>query len=180
MIKDDFNTYDEFESWEDDYELLNSQQYEKLVAFRETIVKKHPDSLQAILDLCEAYCLNKDYQKSLEKLSMIYSDNADVEAVKYQIIDSLRGLGRNYKDFNWIEQPTIFKLDEETCVTCFDIVKGKRRGMSVMDLELALYYLGYVEFKADELVKFLSADSRFQVTIEGHPLSAIIKKKTKR
>ena len=59
-------------------------------------------------------------------------------------------------------------------------MKVKRRGMSVMDLELELYNLGYIEFKTDKLVEFLSEDSRFQVIIDCHLMSTIIKKKTKR
>jgi hypothetical protein len=180
MSQDAFNMYDEFESWEDDYKLLNSQQYDKLVELREKVVLAHPDDIQSVLDLCDAYCLNSEYQKSLDLLQGIYRENNDIEAIQYLILDSLRGLSRSYEDFDWVQQPVVFRLDEKTCTTCFDLVKGKRRGMSAIYLELELYNLGYMEFKTDELVEFLSEDSRFQVTTDGHPMTAIIKKKAKR
>lgn len=180
MSKDDFDMYDEFESWEGDYELLNSQQYDKLVELREKFVEKHPDDIQTILDLCEAYCLNKEYQKSLDKLQEIYRENDDIETIKYQIMSSLKGLGKSYEDFNWIQQPAVLGLDDKTCNTCFDIVKGKRRGISAIDLELKLYEVGYQDFKMVELVELLSLDSRFLVTSDGHPMAATIKKKPKR
>lgn len=181
MNNNHYDKFEEFEGWEIEYELLNNKQYDKLIEFRERFVKVHPNSIHSIIDLCEAYCLNGEYQKSLNMLQSLYHDgNDEIEEVQYMILDSLKGLGKSFEEFNWILQPDILSLDTVTCDMCFDLVKNKRKGLSPTDLYIELYNKGYMEFEMPELVDLLMKDLRFNIVMDGHPMSAIIKKRSKR
>jgi len=181
MNDNDYDKFEEFESWEADSELLNNKQYDKLVDLRERSVKAHPDDIHLIIDLCEAYCLSGEYQKSLDMLQRVYNNGFDnIEEIQYKILDSLKALGKDRGDFRWKQQPAILSLDDITREMCFDLVKNKRKGLSPTDLYIDLYNKGYMDFGMIELIEFLKLDPRFDVVVNGHPMSAIIKKKPKR
>jgi len=173
--KDDL--FDEFEGWEVDYYLLNNKQYDKLITLREQNLEKTPDDIHLILELSEAYCLNREYLKALKILEKIYREGVDDFTVGCMILETIWVLGKDEKEFDWYEAPRIFNLDEQVSNYCFEFLKGKRKAVPIYSLYLSFYGVGYTKFDEAQLYELLTKDPRFLIEEEGDPMMATVKRK---
>ena len=169
--------FDDFESWEAEDYFLTNKQYDKLIELRDQHMKKNPDDMHGVVDLCEAYCLNKEYLKALKILEKIYREGFDDFAVQCMILETIWSLGKDEKEFGWYKAPKIFNLDEEVSNHCFEFLKGKRKAVPIYDLYLSFYGAGYTKFDEVQLYELLANDSRFLVEGDEHPMAASVKRK---
>jgi len=71
-------------------------------------------------------------------------------------MDALIGLGKTEKDFNWISDPKIYRLNKETLDLCIKTLKGKRKFLSIFNIyETFLYDADYIAFSEDELSEYM-------------------------
>ena len=149
------NTYDP-ERWEGDYELYVNEDWIGLLRLREQEAKKHPNDLYAQQRYAEALNINKKYAEALDFITPLYQKNYDVGFGVSEIVDALYGLGKTKNDYNWISKPVILTLDSDTVQFCADLIKNKRKNVSISDLYIDLITkTDYCKFDESELAKFL-------------------------
>ena len=81
-------------------------------------------------------------------------------------MDALFGLDRTENDFNWIEKPTILKLNLESIDICYNLLKPKRKPKDIADLYIDLMGYGYLTFEENDLLEAILNDGRFMVNDE--------------
>jgi tetratricopeptide (TPR) repeat protein len=159
---------DDFEDWEIEYEIIENQDCNGLILYRQSVLRRHPDSLEAKSELGSAYILAGEYQKALDYLSPLHCDNPEITEIQWNICRALFGLGKNENDFDWVEKPVILRINETLLDQCYEYLRPKRKSRSVMDICIALVIgKGYQGFKEDELLSAFKADKRFMVKGEG-------------
>lgn len=152
---EEYEEYD-FEEWEGDATLVDEEDWPGLVKLRKARAEKRPDDLYALQGYGEALVLNEKYKEAIEFLSPLYHKYYDLGFGVYEILDALYGLGKSEKDFEWIIQPKILKLDQNTLDLCVSYLKGKRKHRSVVEISGELIMLAdYCAFDDDELSTFL-------------------------
>lgn len=122
------------ESWEGDYELYEKEDWVGLLNLREKDAKKHPSDLYAQQRYAEALNLNKRYKDTLDFIEPLYKTNYEVGFGVHEIVDALFGLGKTEDDYNWINKPDILKLDSNLINLCTELLKPKRKSVSVTDI----------------------------------------------
>ena len=158
--------FDECEDWEGDYYYYNKEDWNGLVKYREQRVKNYPEDLDVQWQLGEAYVLNSEFKKALGFLEKLYYKDPDDINVKHSILDALFGLDRTENDFNWIEKPTILKLNLESIDICYNLLKPKRKPKDIADLYIDLMGYGYLTFEENDLLEAILNDGRFMVNDE--------------
>ena len=78
-------------------------------------------------------------------------------------MDALIGLGKTEKDFKWIKEPRVLRLNQSTVDLCKNILKGKKNYTKLLDLYfLLMNKADYFAFKEQEFSDFLrSKDNDF-------------------
>lgn len=158
--------FDECGDWEGDYYYYNKEDWNGLVKYREQRVKNYPEDLDVQWQLGEAYVLNSEFKKALGFLEKLYYKDPDDINVKHSILDALFGLDRTENDFNWIEKPTILKLNLESIDICYNLLKPKRKPKDIADLYIDLMGYGYLTFEENDLLEAILNDGRFMVNDE--------------
>jgi hypothetical protein len=79
------------------------------------------------------------------------------------ILDALFATGRDENQFDWIENPRVFRLNQSVRDTCYQALKGKRRPRSIDELYEIFVIKGYVRFTEMSLLKAIKRDKRFVV-----------------
>jgi len=154
MQKEDF--YDDFEDWEPDADLINKEDWKGLLKLREEKAKRRPEDLSAQQRYGEALVLNKKYSEAIDFLAPLYKIYYKEGFGINDIMDALIGLGKTEKDFNWISNPKIYRLNKQTLDLCIKILRGKRKHVSIFNVyENFLLDSDYVAFSEDELAEFL-------------------------
>ena len=149
------DTYDP-ESWEGDYELYEKEDWVGLLKLREKDAKKHASDLYAQQRYAEALNLNKRYKDTLDFISPLYKANHEVGFGIHEIVDALYGLCKTEDDYNWISKPDILKLDSYMIKLCTDLLKSKRKSVSVTDIYCDLIVKSdYCTFNEQELGDYL-------------------------
>jgi hypothetical protein len=149
------DTYD-LESWDNDFELYEKEDWVGLLKLREKDAKKHPSDLYAQQRFAEALNLNKQYSETLNFITPLYEDNHDVGFGITEIVDALYGLGKTKEDYNWINRPVILTLDSDTVQFCVDILKNRRRAVRITDLyQDLIIQTDYCKFNESELAEFI-------------------------
>ena len=138
----DFDTEYETESWEAGYELYEEENWTELVKLRKIEAKNNPSDLYAQQRYAEALNLNKKFNETLDFITPLYEMNYNEEFGISEIIDALYGLGKTENDFKWIEKPIILKLDSNTTQTCIDVLKDRKKPVSITDLYCDLLLKG--------------------------------------
>ena len=155
--------YQNFEDWEDDYELINKGDFEGLIKYREKMARYSPNDVYSLWPLGEAYILNKEYEKAIEFLTHLhikYPDNADIQ---YLILDALFSIDKSEKDFKWVLAPEVVSLNSDLLDHCYDLLKRKRKARELNDLYCELMPQGYLAFNENDLLNYLVADGRFEI-----------------
>lgn len=153
-FEDDFE--DDFEDWEADANLYDEEDWIGLLNLREERAKKQPSDLYAQERYAEALIFNKKYKEALDFLTPLYRKNYDSGFGICEILDALFRLGKNEDDFAWIEKPDVLKLDKNTLDFCLELLKGKRKHVSLFQLYSdLLMHADYLKFNEKELSEFL-------------------------
>lgn len=144
------------EDWEDDYNLVEKEDWAGLLKLRDERAKKKPSDLYAQQRFAEALNLNKKYRETLDFISPIYEKNYESGFGISEIMDALFGLEKTEDDFNWITKPIILKLDDYSLNLCLATLKGRRKYISLTDIYMnILMQADYLTFNAKELAEFL-------------------------
>lgn len=69
---DDNTGKDEYEEWEDDYNLISKGDYQGLKKLRQKLAKSDPEDIAAQWRLGEAYILCKEYEKAIDYFTPLY------------------------------------------------------------------------------------------------------------
>jgi tetratricopeptide (TPR) repeat protein len=173
----------ESEDWETDYYYYDRQDWKGLVKLREKYAEQHQNNPYAQWRLGEAYILGGEFGKSLKLLSDLHYKYPDYLDVQYSLLDTLFALNKTEEDYNWINRPTVVRLDKDVVDACYTYLKGKRRTRTLNDFYCDYLILqGYIGFTKSDLYYALIADGRF--IVEGNPdfpfsarVKAILKKK---
>lgn len=84
-MKDD-DTYDDFESWERDYELIEKKDWKKLLEYRTEDLQNNPIEYSTIQRYLEALNYNKYYSKVIKYVKERHEiHNEDVEIYNLEI-----------------------------------------------------------------------------------------------
>ena len=153
---DEYDDYDDFEEWEGDADLIYEEDWKGLLKLREQKAKSKPDDLNAQDRYGEALILNQQYQEALDYITPYYQVYHELKFGIDKILDALIGLGKTEKDFDWIKEPKVLRLDQTTIDLCKNSLKGKKRFTKVIDLYFSLMYVAdYLTFKEQEFSDFL-------------------------
>lgn len=158
--------FDGSEDWEEDYYYYNKGDWNGLIKHREQMVKNYPEDSDAQWRLGEAYVLNSEFEKALEFLEKLHYKEPNDINVQHSILDALFGLDRTENDFNWIEKPSILRLNMESIDICYNLIKPKRKPKEIVDLYIDLMGYGYLTFEEKDLLEAILNDSRFIVNDE--------------
>ena len=171
-MESEFDKIDEwFEGWEGDYELIQEENYEELLKLRKAKAINNPDDIYAQYYYGKALIYNNLYDEAIDYLKPIYYENPEYEDLQYVIIDALYFLGRNEKDFKWIEIPKIKKIDKELLNECYRCIrKYGETFIESLKGHLAGKYFIYLGFTNAELIESLKNDTRFNIS-EGNEIS---------
>jgi tetratricopeptide (TPR) repeat protein len=158
----------DFEDWEIEYEIFENQDWNGLILYRQSILRRHPNSLEAKSALGDAYVRAGEYQKALDYLAPLHHEHPDIIDIQWNILEALFGLGKNENDFDWVEKPVILRINEALLDQCYEYLSPKRKPRSIMDICIALV-IGkvYKDFKEEELLLALKSDNRFNVDDKG-------------
>jgi len=174
----DEELFDEFESWEADHELIENKDYEGLIKYRKECLERHPNDSGSKWRLGEAYVIAKNYQRALDYFVSIYKESYEDPNVQESILDALFGLGKSEKDFEWIIEPEILRI-EEGIKFCKEELKGKRKPVDISDLHCDLLMEGYLLFSEKELLSALKSDDQFDVIEDEFEMFSSVKLKRK-
>lgn len=153
------NGYDDFEDWEDDANLFYKEDWIGLLQLRQERARSQPEDLYAQQRYGEALVLNRKYLEAIDFMTPFYQIYYDEGFGIHEIMDALIGLGKTEKDFNWIIEPKVLRLDKLTIDLCIKILKGRRKHTEIFDLYILLMNEAeYLTFNEDELSKFLLKD----------------------
>ncbi|MCZ2846299.1 MAG: hypothetical protein O2U61_07405 [Candidatus Bathyarchaeota archaeon] len=174
--------HENFEDWEEDYELINKGDFEGLIKYRERIAKNNPNDVYSQWPLGEAYILNKEYEKAIEFLSHLHRKYPDHGDIHYSILDALFSIGKSEKDFDWVSVPAVVRLNRDVLDYCYELLKRKRKARELNDLYCGLMSMGYLSFNENDFLNYLSADERFEIEKDSNihcSLVSIVSKKKK-
>ena len=158
----------DYEDWEIEYEIIENEDWNGLILYRQSVLRRHPDDLHAQWGVGDAYVQAGEYQKALDYLAPLHRENPDITDIQWSILDALFGLGKNENDFDWTEKPTILRVNEDLVNQCYEYLRQKRKPRSVMDICNSLIIgNGYQHFKEEKLLAALKADKRFKIEGEG-------------
>jgi len=163
-MTNDFEYENDFEEWEGDADLFYNEDWDGLVQLRKKRLELNPSDPNTQYRFGEALILNNKYDEAIEFLTPIYKDNPEFVDIIYLILDALFGQGKTEKDFNWIREPDILRLDNRTKDICFKILKNKRKRFPVTELYIQLILTdSYLTFNDNELAVYLKMDNNFDV-----------------
>lgn len=155
---------DGFEDWEDDYNLIQKEDWTGLLKLRKERAKKNPNNIYDQWRYGEALVLNKKFNEAVEFLTPIYFKNPDFDDAIHTILDALYSMGKTENDFNWMGKPFILKLDKKTRDLCVDFLKNRRKRISLSEINNHLLIKGaYLTFNESELANDLMNDPRFDI-----------------
>lgn len=169
----------DFEDWEDHHAFHQSGDYKGLVAYCEADFRRYPSDLFAAERLSEAYILDKRFHKAIQFCGQMHRRFPSIESFQHNLLDALFALGKSEHDFDWLERPTIVRLDADVGDKCCEFLKGKRKPRSVDELHYTVWLGDYVVFTVTELLEYLRADARFFI-VEDEPDYADVKLAPKR
>lgn len=170
---------DEYEDWEDDYELFSKRDYEGLKKLRQIMAKNNPEDIHAQWRLGEAYVLCKDHNKAIDYLEPLYRNNPDNDDIVHSILDALFALDKSERDFKWFSVPKILRLNKEVSDFCYNYLKGKRKARELDDVVCQLLVEGYITFNEEELLNYLIQDGRFESQSDAYVHSTLLSVKRK-
>jgi hypothetical protein len=148
--------YDNFEDWEADAYFINKEDWKGLLQLREKKARNNPNDLSAQQRFGEALVLNKKYSEAIDFLTPLYKIYHTEGFGIQEIMDSLVGLGKTEKDFNWATEPKIYRLNNQTLELCIKTLKGKRKHIDLFKVYEPFYFIAdYIAFSQDELAEFL-------------------------
>ena len=151
----DFDNND-FEQWEGDYHLIEERDWASLVKLRKQRAEKHPSDLFTQWSYGEALIFNQEFKKALEFLTTIYNRDPYYPDVIHSILDALYGLGKTEKEFDWVENPVVLKLNDETKNLCKDFLKKKRKPISFSKSSVInLSFILIIQFLSIQFFSFL-------------------------
>jgi hypothetical protein len=153
---DEYEDFDDFEDWEGDADLINKEDWKGLLKLREQKARSKPDDLYAQERYGEALILNQQYQQALDYITPYYQVYHELEFGIGRIMDALIGLGKTEKDFKWIKEPKVLRLDQSTIDLCKKILDNKKNYTELHDLYFLLMdKADYLTFKEQEISDFL-------------------------
>ncbi len=170
----------ELESWKIDYELREKEDYAGLVAHCEAVAEWSGGDAYALHRLGEAYVLNGQPEKAVELLTEPHRRQPWNEDFQHVILDALFALGKNEKDFDWVECLPVHRLDSSMLDHCHAYLKPKRKPRTVYELHTDLVLQGYCVFTPEELLEAVKGDPRFVVEEEEDFWSPGIRARRKR
>jgi len=162
----DDGDWDDFESWEEHYELHERKDYAALVRLCEKEVARRPDDFHARESLGEAYFLNKQYADAITTMESCHREYPDIDEFCVSILDALFAMGKTENDFDWIRKPNILRLGKPVLDQCFEYLRRKRKPRSTEDIWCHLILKGYLKFSREDLGTSLKSDRRFVVEKE--------------
>ena len=121
--------------------------------------------MYTIIELAEAYNLNKMYQETLDFISCYYYKWAGEIPLEYIILDALFGMNKSEADFKWINKPIVLRRDN-ICDFAFEAFRNKRRFVTRRDIftELEIHFYTLVTYEEFEFL--IQADKRFKFKVE--------------
>lgn len=163
----------DFEAWEDHHAFHESKDYKGLVAYCESDFKQYPRDLYAAERLAEAYILDKQFRKAIQFCGQMHRRFPSIASFQHRILDALLALGKSEYDFDWLEHPTIVRLDAGVRDKCCEFLKGKRKPRPINQLHRTVWRGDYVVFTVAELLEDLRADARFLIVQDGSYYAAV-------
>jgi hypothetical protein len=174
-------TNSNFDDLENDASYAETKYLIGLEVIRKEIAIKNPDDLDAQLSYGDVLIFNKKYQEAIDFFYPLYKKNYEEGLEVGHIIDSLIGLGKTEKDFNWIIPPKICHLDTATLDLCTKILNDKKEAVTILDLfdEIFLYQSDHITFDEDEFSNFIlqNNDNFILIGDRSNPLEMEIKTK---
>jgi tetratricopeptide (TPR) repeat protein len=164
----------DFEDGEFYCQLLETEDYPRLVRYCEQIAAEFPDDLYAQYHLGNAYFLNGEYDKAIILMNEQHKKYPWNPDFHYVILDSLFAAGKNEDDFIWIQKPTILRMSKRIVDACYEFLKYKRKPRSLIDLYTNFISEGYLLFSEDDLLEGLLNDQRFVVDKSANDLRTLI------
>ena len=163
-MKDD-EYYDDFEGWERDCELIEKEDWKKLLEFRTEDLKTNPVEYYTVQRYLEALNYNKKFNKVIEFVKEWQEiHNEDVDIYKHEILDALFGLGLSENDFEWKEKPEVYQLDEIFEQKMVELISQKRYGLSIEEIYEKLIVSGcYLKFEYLEFESFIRRSKNFEL-----------------
>jgi hypothetical protein len=151
------NTNNDFNDLENDASYTEAQYLIGLEIIRKEKAMKNPDDLGDQLEYGDVLVFNKKYQEALDFFSPIYQKHYKKGIGVEQIIDSLIGLGKTEKDFNWIVPPKILHLDMATLDLCTKFLNDQKEAVHILALfdELFLRQSDHMTFDEYEFSDFI-------------------------
>lgn len=162
------DSHDPFEwgDWED--ELLDQENYETLVELRKGMVERQPDDARLYLHLADAYALNKDYRRGLEAATVAHRALPDLYECQELVLDLLFAQGHNEEHYDWIQKPSVVRLDDALLERCREYLSTMEHGCaSTFDLVHDLFEGEYCCFDEEALARHLASDPTFKVERVG-------------
>lgn len=159
--------FDNLEDWKIEQRYFDENDFAGLVKYREKVAKKNNDDFYVKWNLCEAYILNKEYEKAMEQLTPLHMEEPRDDNVHALILDALFALGKNENDFKWKVKPIIVELNKSVINLCYRKLKEERAETTVHNLYCSLMIEGYLKFDENNLYEALSKDDRFEIEKEA-------------
>ena len=151
----------DFEEWEADSYFIDKEDWKGLLELRKKRDLNRLDDLHAQERYSEALIYNNLYSEAIDFLKPLYKEHYDIGFGIHGIIQSLKGLGKTEEDFPWISKPNIVKLDKKMIQLCIDLLKGKRKPTSVIDIYgHFLVTMHFIDFNTEALGLFLLEENK--------------------
>lgn len=164
----------DFETWQDHFELHERRNYPALVELCESEVAANPGALQAFDNLAEAYLLNGQYQEAIDLIGRAHAEHPEICSFAHTLLDALFAMGKSEDDFPWKRRPSVLRIGPEVADLCFEYLRPKRKPRSISELYEELEGPAYPAFTEQELLCFLRSEGRFEVVERrGLPLLKI-------
>jgi tetratricopeptide (TPR) repeat protein len=157
------NELEDYEEWETEAEFFAKKDWGELVKYRYRQAERYPDDPYCQWSLGEAYVLNKEYQRAIHFLTSLHEKYPDHQDIQYSLLDALFAIGKDENAVDWIKRPIVFRLNSAVLDFCHEFLKRKRKPITVYDLHIDLYGVGYPVFNDRQLMQFLGEDKKFLV-----------------
>lgn len=161
-----------------DSELYYSGKLEEWLEFRGKQFEFYPNDHGTRYRFAEALILNNKYKEALQYLEKFHKDEPDDDDFNQQILDCLRKLDVEKKEFNWKVKPHSLSLNLELELLIIEKLKSKRkRKRNLKDIYLDMMIGNLLEFDEEELMHYLKGSQYFKV--EGNEFYVAIVERLK-
>ncbi len=160
----DINDIEWFDMWsEDRAQLMDDEDYPRLVQCCLQRYDRCPDDPYALESLADAYVLNGQQQKAIDLVAPYYHREPGHPLYEHLILEALFGMGKGIDDFSWRRPPKVLRMGDGVLDECYSYLKLKRKPRTVSNLYIMFIGRAYLLFNEFDLFQGLVSDRRFRV-----------------